>query len=180
MEYTTRWTAYTLRIPVSFFNRAGRPSPITLGMSAMAVRATDACDAITGIDVAIFEKGFIKAYMSSLMASQCKPRARMGRFPCDLDLASSISAPESFEALWCFSRTLAPRSTKLNRDHTESGHPRARLALGPPSMKTYKAFNEALFKDGDIDASDGIAGVRWPEPPSLTCQAVMGDGRPLG
>src|SRR3979490_1896820 len=32
--------------------------------------------------------------------------------------------------------TLAPRSTKLNRDHTESGHPRARLALVPPSMKT--------------------------------------------
>jgi hypothetical protein len=42
--------------------------------------------------------------------------------------------------------TLAPRSTKLNRDHTESGHPRARLALVPPSMKTYKALMKPFSK----------------------------------
>jgi hypothetical protein len=45
----------------------------------------DACDAITGIDVAIFEKGFIKALY--VFVDGC-PGASLahGRFPCDLDL----------------------------------------------------------------------------------------------
>src|SRR5260370_35554956 len=97
MEYKTRWTAYTLRIPVSFFNRAGRPSHITAWRvsDGGSGHRTPSMPSLASMSPSL-KRASLKPYMSSLMAVPVQASRADGRFPCDLDLASSISAPESW------------------------------------------------------------------------------------
>src|SRR5580704_5681125 len=87
MEYTTRWTAYTLRIPVSFFNRAGRLSHITAWhvSDGGSGHPTPAMPSLASMSPSL-KRASLKPYMSSLMGVPVQASRADGRFPCDLDV----------------------------------------------------------------------------------------------
>src|SRR5260221_2625818 len=86
MEYTTRWIAYTLRIPASFFSRADRPSHITdwRVSDGSSGHRTPAMSSLASMSPSL-KSAALKPCTSSLISVRVQGSRPDDRFPCDLE-----------------------------------------------------------------------------------------------